>query len=182
MTESTTPAIHTFGHVTLPVHDLDVAEWFYVTLLGAKRVSRFDRETFLRYRPDRATEADADNSPLHLEVQFGSAPELHLFLQRNRARPVPAPHPHIALEVAPNDIDVFHARLREAGVPTDGPRRLGPPGHASIYFADPFGNLLELVTMGYRGAVIDGPPDASKLGWDHAGLDERGEALRPLTA
>ncbi|MCY1078883.1 VOC family protein [Archangium lansingense] len=45
----------------------------------------------------------------------------------------------------------------------DGPRRLGPPGHASVYFADPFGNVLEFVTMGYRGPVTDGPPDVSVL-------------------
>jgi hypothetical protein len=50
-------------------------------------------------------------------------------------------------------------------VPIDGPRRLGPPGHASVYFADPFGNTLELVTMGYAGSVSDGPPNVARLGW-----------------
>ena len=47
----------------------------------------------------------------------------------------------------------------------DGPRRLGPPGHASVYFSDPFGNTLELVTTGYQGSVVEGPPDVSVLGW-----------------
>ncbi len=163
----TTPAplIDGFGHLTLPVHDLEVARHFYVDLLGAKLLRTFDRETFLRFRPERSHEADADNSPLHLAVQFHDAPELHLFLQKHRARPTPVPHPHLAMNVDHDDLDRFLERLRAAGVPLDGPRRLGPPGHASVYFVDPFGNTLELVTLGYEGAVEQGPPDVSKLGW-----------------
>ncbi|MCB9760137.1 MAG: VOC family protein [Alphaproteobacteria bacterium] len=163
------PPIHGFSHITLPVGDLDVAERFYVGLLGATKLRRFDRETFLRYRPDRADEADADNSPLHLEIRFPGTTELHLFLQRGLAPRTPAPHPHYALSVAPGDLDAFTARLRDAGVPVDGPRRLGPPGHASVYFADPFGNTLELATFGYTGEVASGAPDVSVLGWSGEG-------------
>ncbi len=163
--DGTAPTLDGFGHITLPVHDLALAERFYVGLLGATLVRRFDRETFLRFRPDRAHEVDADNSPQHLAVRFADGPELHLFLQKRRATPTPAPHPHLAMNVDHDELDVFHQRLREAGVPTDGPRRLGPPGHASVYFADPFGNTLELVTLGYRGRVEEGPPDVSRLGW-----------------
>lgn len=159
------PRIDAFDHITLPVHDLGEAERFYVDLLGATRVRRLDRETLLRTRPERAAEADADNSPLHVAVRFHDAPELHLFLQKNRVKPTPAPHPHLAMNVDHDELDTFVDRLRAAGVPLDGPRRLGPPGHASVYFADPFGNTLELVTMGYAGAVELGPPDVSKLGW-----------------
>lgn len=162
----TAPPIRSVNHVTLPIHDLELAERFYVGVLGAQLLRRFDREMFLRFRPDRAAELDADNNPLHLEVRFGDGPEVHLFLQRGRERATPMPHPHLALEVAPDDLDRFHARLREAGALTDGPRRLGPPGHASIYFADPFGNTLELTTLGYRGAVAEGAPDVSVLGWE----------------
>lgn len=162
--ESPAPVLDGFDHLTLPAHDLALAEQFYVGLLGAKLVRRFDRETFLRARPDRAHEVDEDNSPLHVAVRFADGPELHLFLQKGRAVPTPVPHPHLALNVDHDELDVFHARLRDAGVPTDGPRRLGPPGHASLYFADPFGNTLELVTMGYRGAVQEGPPDVRLLG------------------
>ena len=162
------PPIDGFAHLTLPVHDLVVAEQFYVQLLGAKLLERFDRQTFLGHRPDRAHEADADNSPLHLEVQFHDAPELHLFLQRNRVKPVPQPHPHIAFNVDHDELDVFVERLKNAGVPIDGPRRLGPPGHASVYFTDPFGNLLELSTMGYRGPVLEGVPEVARLVWEPA--------------
>lgn len=165
MTNPALPLIDGFAHLTLPVHDLARAEAFYVGLLGATLVRRFDRETFLRLRPERADEADADNSPLHLAVQFHDTPELHLFLQRNRATPVPAPHPHLAMNVDADELDVFIERLKGAGVTLDGPRRLGPPGHASVYFVDPFGNTLELVTTGYEGQVQMGPPDVSTLRW-----------------
>ncbi|KFE62696.1 VOC family protein [Hyalangium minutum] len=159
----TAPPVEGLAHITLPVHDLEAAERFYVALLGAKLVRKFDRETFLRVRPGRAHEADADNSPLHLSVQFGHAVELDLFLQKGRSRPVPVPHPHLAMQVRPGDLDTCIARLQQAGVKIDGPRRLGPPGHASVYFSDPFGNLLEFVTLGYQGPVMDGPPDVSQL-------------------
>lgn len=158
------PFIDGFAHITLPIHDLDAAEAFYVDLLGAELVRKLDHAALLRSRPDRAHEADSDNSPLHLAVRWHDTPELHLFLQKNRPKPVPAPHPHLAMNVDADDLDVFVGRLTAANVRFDGPRRLGPPGHASVYFADPFGNTLELTTMGYQGEVIDGPPDIARLG------------------
>ncbi|MCA9589546.1 MAG: VOC family protein [Myxococcales bacterium] len=164
-TDRTAPPLEGFHHITLPVHDLDEAERFYVGLLGAQLVRKLDRDTFLRFRPERVVEVDADNSPQHLSVRIGDGPELDLFLQKNRSKPTPAPHPHFAMRVDPSHLDAFALRLKEAGVPIDGPRRLGPPGHASVYFADPFGNTLELVTMGYAGAVLEGAPDVSVLGW-----------------
>jgi len=164
-TQTPAPAIDQFAHITLPVDDLAQAESFYVELLGARLLRKIDREAFLRFVPGRAHEADADNSPLHLELRFVDTPELHLFLQRGRPKRTPAPHPHIAMSVDADQLDTFVERLRRAGVPLDGPRRLGPPGHASVYFADPFGNMLELATVGYTGHVLMGPPDVSKLGW-----------------
>lgn len=151
------------AHLTLPVSDLELAERFYVDLLGLTLSRRFDRETFLRLRPDRETEADADQSPLHLELRCGGL-ELDLFLCRGHRRAPPRPHPHLAFEVDAADLPRFMDRLRAAGVPVDGPRHLGPPGHASIYFADPFGNLLELSTMGYPGELEVGPPAVHSLG------------------
>ena len=159
------PQVDGFAHVTLPTHDLEAAEQFYVATLGATLLRKLDRETFLRMRPDRANEVDADNSPLHLAVSFPDAPELHLFLQRAAKKAAPTPHPHIAMNVDHDELDRCVQRLARAGVPVDGPRRLGPPGHASVYFADPTGNLLELVTMGYRGPVEEGPPEVANLAW-----------------
>lgn len=160
---SSAPAIDNIAHVTLPVGDLAQAEAFYVDLLGAELIRRFDRETFLRCRPDRAAEADADNSPLHLAIKLGDSPELQLFLQRGHERKTPAPHPHIAMSVDHDQLDTFRTRLSLAGIPLDGPRRLGGPGQASLYFADPWGQLLELVTIGYEGSTLQGPPDAASL-------------------
>lgn len=157
-------SIESLHHLTLPVHALDVAERFYVGLLGGTLLRRVDRATFAHLRPERLAELDTDNSPFHLAVRMGDAPELHLFLQRGRARPAPVPHPHLAFAVDHDHLDAMHARLRAAGVPTDGPRRLGPPGQASVYFADPFGNSLELVANdGYEGETIPGPPDLAAL-------------------
>jgi catechol 2,3-dioxygenase-like lactoylglutathione lyase family enzyme len=143
------PPIEGFHHITLPVHDLDSAETFYVRLLGATLVRK----------------ADADDRAFHFAVKLHDGPELHLFLETNRGKTVPAPHPHLAMTVDSDQLDAFAMRLRAANVPIDGPRRLGPPGHASVYFADPSGNTLELVTMGYEGPVLEGPPDVSRLGW-----------------
>ncbi len=158
------PPITGVAHATLPASDLERAERFYVDLLGLTLVRHFDRATFLKYRPERAAEAeaDADNSPLHLELRCGDL-QLDIFLQRDHRPAPPRPHPHIAFEVAPHELDPFRERLSAAGVPTEGPRRLGPPGHASLYFLDPFGNLLELVTMGYEGPVHPGPPELAAL-------------------
>jgi len=164
------PPIDSLDHITLPVGDLPLAEEFYAGLLGATVIERFDRETFLRHRPDRAHEVDAANTPLHLTLRFGDSADVQLFLQRGYARRTPVPHPHIAMAVDHDELDAFRARLAEARVPLDGPRRLGPPGHASLYFADPWGNTLELVTMGYSGAVLEGAPDVSVLGHEWLAL------------
>lgn len=160
---SAPPPVEGLHHITLPVDDLAIAEQFYCALLGATLVRKIDREAFLRGRAFRAAEVDADNSPLHLSVRLGDAPSLDLFLQNNRPRTTLVPHPHLALRVDPAHLDAFIVRLRDAGVVVDGPRRLGPPGHASAYFSDPFGNLLELVTLAYEGAVLEGPPDLRAL-------------------
>jgi catechol 2,3-dioxygenase-like lactoylglutathione lyase family enzyme len=162
MTTAAAPALAGIHHITLPVADLDVAERFYVGLLGLPLERRFDRATFLRFVPDRAAEADAANSPLHLQLRCGAV-ELDLFLQRDHVPGPVRPHPHLAFAVAPEHLDVLRARLLDAGVPVDGPRRLGPPGHASVYFDDPFGNLLEFTTSGYPREIPFGPPELAAL-------------------
>jgi len=156
-------ALEALHHITLPVSDLQRAEAFYVGLLGATLVRRVDRETFLRHLPARAAEVDAANSPLHLSIKLGDGPEVQLFLQRDYTGRRPTPHPHLAVYVDADQLDAFALRLARAGVPCDGPRRLGPPGQASLYFADPWGQLLELVTTDYQGETLSGPPDPSRL-------------------
>lgn len=164
------PMIECMSHVTMCVRDLKVAEDFYVGVLGAKLVRRMDRAEFLRDRPERAAELDAANSPLHIGLRFGAEDrfELQLFVQPWPAQPAEQGHPHFALLVRAEDVLPFKRLLEARGVPVDGPRRLGPPGHASLYFFDPFGNHLELAAMGFDGPVAFGPPDTAKLAyqWD----------------
>ena len=153
-------------HVTLPVADLALAERFYVDLLGATVIARFDEDTFRALRPERADELrNLRNSPLHLSIRFGDepGPRIDLFLQNYGQAKLEQGHPHLAIGVAGEDLDRAKAALEEADVPTDGPRRLGPPGQASLYFLDPFGNKLEFVTNAYPGQPLVGAPDLSKL-------------------
>lgn len=155
--------INDIAHLTLPVSDLQEAERFYTEVLQIELVRRIDREVFVALQPQRAGELDGEHSPLHLELSVGGV-ELDLFLHPDGMRTgAPPPHPHVAFRVTPAELDDYKTRLQQHDVPTDGPRRLGPPGHASLYFTDPFGNLLELQTMGYAGPVEMGPPKLASL-------------------
>jgi catechol 2,3-dioxygenase-like lactoylglutathione lyase family enzyme len=152
-------------HVTLPCHDLRVAEQFYVGLLGARVLMRVD-EAFLR-RVGRAEDADA--GAIHTSLVFSGGPRVDLFIQGDGQPPPAAGHPHHAFFVAPGQILAWKARLEDAGVPTYGPTRLGPPGQASLYFNDPSGNHLELVTHGFVPDIPVGPPDMASLRYDWKG-------------
>lgn len=160
-------------HITIPVRDLEVAERFYVGLLGAELVLRVD-EAFLSRAggplpPERRADLSGPNSPLHLGVQLGAGPRIDLFLNPGWTPAPLYPHPHWAFGVATADLLPLQARLHQAGVPTDGPRRLGPPGQASVYFKDPFGNLLEFMTTGFPEPLPIGGPDLSRLSHSFAG-------------
>lgn len=72
-TDTTPPSIHGIHHLTLPVSDLHLAERFYVHLLGARLLRRFDRQALLDGAQQRIEEADRDESPFHLEVALGAA-------------------------------------------------------------------------------------------------------------
>ncbi|HEY4179496.1 MAG TPA: VOC family protein [Kofleriaceae bacterium] len=164
MATSTTPLflgalIKAVDHVTIPVGDLDGAHAFYCDVLGAKLLERFDRELFLRYRPGREAELEGPNSPLHLSVQLGAGPRLDLFLQSGGQPATPIANPHIAFEVAGEHLDAARSHLVAAGIAVEGPTRLGPPGQASIYFFDPYGNKLELMTHAYPRALRIGAPN-----------------------
>lgn len=149
--------ITAIDHLTVPVHDLDAAQRFYVGVLGATLRERFDAETFLRYRPGREDELRGPNSPLHLSVQLGAGPRVDLFVQPDGQPAIARANPHLAFEV--DGLDDAIAHLVAAGVAIDGPRRLGPPGQASVYFFDPSGNKLELMTHAYGRELAIGAPD-----------------------
>jgi catechol 2,3-dioxygenase-like lactoylglutathione lyase family enzyme len=154
--------VRSLDHVTLPCHDLAVAEAFYVGVLGARVLMRID-EAFLRKvgRPD-----DAESGAIHTSVVFSGGPRVDLFIQASGQAPPQAGHPHHAFFVPPGDLLRWKERLAGAGVATFGPTRLGPPGQASLYFNDPFGNHLELVTHGFVPEIPVGPPDMSTLAYE----------------
>jgi catechol 2,3-dioxygenase-like lactoylglutathione lyase family enzyme len=146
-------------HVTIPCHDLAVAEDFYTRVLGAQLLLRVD-EAFLR-RVGRFSDAEA--GAIHTSVVFDAGPRIDLFIQPEGQPPRLAGHPHHAFAVSSRELLRWKRRLADAGVPTFGPTRLGPPGQASLYFNDPFGNHLELVTRGFVAEIPIGPPDMSRL-------------------
>jgi catechol 2,3-dioxygenase-like lactoylglutathione lyase family enzyme len=160
------PMLRGISHFTLPIGDLELAERFYVDMLGLSLVRRVDAEAFARLVPHRvaelATTSESHGSPLHLELRCGGL-DLHLFMQVGEPRKQLRPHPHLAFEVAAVDLEPLAARLRARGVPLDGPRRLGPPGQASLYFPDPFGNLLEFAADDHVGEIPIGPPDLERM-------------------
>lgn len=161
------PGLRVFGldHVTIPCRDLQVAEDFYVGLLGARVMMRID-EAFLR-KVGRFEDADA--GAIHTSVVFSGGPRLDLFIQPDGQPPPLAGHPHHALAIGPGAMLRWKKRLNDAGVPTFGPTRLGPPGQASLYFNDPFGDHLELVTRGFVPDIPVGAPDLATLAYEWRG-------------
>ncbi|MHB8416461.1 MAG: VOC family protein [Myxococcales bacterium] len=151
--------VRRIDHVTLPCRDLEAAERFYVGVLGAQVMLRVDAE-FMRRMGRPAEEAQRGT---HLSVVFDGGPRLDLFRYGQGQPPPLADHPHLALEVRPSQLISWREKLHAAGVPTDGPRRLGPRGQASLYFNDPSGNHLELVALGFRGELPVGAPAMEKL-------------------
>ena len=149
----------------MPCGDLATAERFYVGLLGARVLMRVDAEFLRRFGRER----EVDSRAFHTSIVFDSGPRLDLFVQPDAVPPKLAGHPHHAFAVPPGEMLRWKERLTAAGVPTYGPTRLGPPGQASLYFNDPFGNHLEIVTQGYMPAIPVGPPDMESLHYEWGG-------------
>ena len=151
-------------HVTVPCRDLAVAEEFYIGLLGAKLVLRIDEPLLLRmgWTADDVRRNRAPN----LSLTLGGGPRLELF-EYPEGIPLEAPmHPHIAFMVAAADFLAWKQRLEARGVIIAGPTQPGPPGQASFYFNDPFGNHLEIVTVGFTDAMLPiGVPDRTQLNY-----------------
>lgn len=151
-------------HVTLGVTDLAVAERFYVGLLGARVVLRIDRALLTRMG---WTEAEIErNDAVHLSLTFGFGPRLDLFEYPPAIPAETSLHPHVAVTVPPGRLLWWKHRLAERGVCVAGPMQAGPPGQASLYFNDPSGNHLELVTVGFvDDELAVGMPDRSRLNY-----------------
>jgi catechol 2,3-dioxygenase-like lactoylglutathione lyase family enzyme len=151
------------NHFTIPVHDLERAREFYCNVLGAAYFMQVNDETFRRFgRPPAANGGDGSH---HVSVFVSDSTRIDLFLQSRGGGAPELGHPHYAFTVAPRNLLKWKRRLGAVGIPVDGPLQLGPPGQASLYFNDPFGNHLELATMGFTGEVEIRPPEMRKIVW-----------------
>lgn len=158
------PRLGVLDHITIPVHDLTVARRFYCDVLGGAYFMTVDDETFRRFgRPPAQNGGEGSH---HVSVYFGSVTRIDLFLQRSGQPPAASGHPHYAFRVGPRQLPKWKARLESHGVPTDGPLQLGPPGQASLYFNDPFGNHLEIECMGFSQEIPIRPPAMASLTWE----------------
>ncbi|QXX74855.1 VOC family protein [Methylovirgula sp. HY1] len=157
------PRIRTVDHVTIPVHDLDAAQRFYCDLLGGALLARIDNDFFRRV--GRPVYAENTQGVFHVSLLFGGATRIDLFQQNYGQAAAAQGHPHYAFRVRPRDLPKWKARLEVHGIPCDGPLQLGPPGQASLYFNDPFGNHLELECMGYAESIPARPPEMARIVW-----------------
>lgn len=116
-------------HFGLDVADLDRAERFYTEVLGLTVVQRFGRHQVL--------------------LQCGSV-NLALFERPDLPPRVterienPLGKGHHAFKINRRDWQTAHERFAAHGVPTYGPIDWGD--HDCLYFLDPDGNLLEIVS------------------------------------
>ncbi|HET9933133.1 MAG TPA: VOC family protein [Polyangiaceae bacterium] len=149
--------------VKVPVADMDNAERFYVGALGAERLERFDAPTGVKRRASGAAAQKRRASPLSLRL--GARARFDLCLHEPSSSAAEA----ISLAVDGPELDALRAHLVSAGVPVDGPRGLGVEGHAALYFIDPFGNRVELVTAEYPGSASLGSPSWETLAYEWRG-------------
>lgn len=129
-------AIEHLVETSIYADDLDAAERFYSDVLGlaahAKEAGRHvffhvgDQSVLLVFRPE-------------------------LTLKGDRLPPHGARGPgHLALGIAPEDLDAWRQRLREHRVEIEHEESWPRGGH-SLYFRDPAGNSVELITPGVWG-------------------------------
>jgi catechol 2,3-dioxygenase-like lactoylglutathione lyase family enzyme len=157
------PRVGALDHITIPVHDLPMARQFYCDVLGAAYSMTVDDQTFKRFgRPQAPNGGEGAH---HVSVYFGGITRIDLFLQRSGQPAATSGHPHFAFRVSPRHLLGWKSYLESRGVPTDGPLQLGPPGQASLYFNDPFGNHLEFECMGFSKAIPIRPPIMTNLAW-----------------
>jgi catechol 2,3-dioxygenase-like lactoylglutathione lyase family enzyme len=151
------PQLRGVDHVTIAVTDLALARRFYCDVLGGTLMMTVDDAVLARF--GRPPAPNGGEGAHHHSVSLGGATRVDLFLQHAGQPAATIGHPHYAFAVSPSQLIDWRRRLQAEGVRVDGPLRLGPPGHASIYFNDPFGNHLELTCLGFTGAVEQRPPN-----------------------
>ena len=157
------PRIGALEHVTIAVRDLELARKFFCDVLGAEHFMTIDDEAFKRF--GRPPAPNGGEGAHHVSVYLGGSTRIDLFLQQTGQPAVAQGHPHYAFEVPARHLLKWKARLEAHGIPTEGPLQLGPPGQASLYFNDPFGNHLELVCLGFSKPIPIRFPVMSAVAW-----------------
>jgi catechol 2,3-dioxygenase-like lactoylglutathione lyase family enzyme len=157
------PRLRGVDHLTIAVADLEAARRFYCEVLGGSLFMTVDDAALARF--GRPPAPDGGEGAHHLSLYLGGGARVDLFKQQTGQPAANIGHPHYAFAVPARELMGWRQRLLDRGVPVEGPLRLGPPGQASIYFNDPFGNHLELTCMGFAGAVEQRPPVPTRLAW-----------------
>ena len=133
------PSVNGLVESSLYVSDLQRAARFYQGLFGLRTLLVEDQRLCALHVGDRQV--------------------LLLFLRGASDQPNPAPQGgtipphdgggnlHVGFAIAADEVDAWEARLREFGVEVES-RVWGPLGGMSIYFRDPDGHLVELLTPG----------------------------------
>jgi catechol 2,3-dioxygenase-like lactoylglutathione lyase family enzyme len=118
-------------HFGIEVNELASAERFYTEVLGLTVVAHLGDQTLLQCGPQNLALFQVKRPPL--------TPE-----QRHERISHPLGKGHHAFVVSRGDFDAARAKLGQAGVETAMPINWGD--HDCLYFLDPDGNLLEVVS------------------------------------
>ncbi len=118
-------------HFGIEVSDRERAERFYTGVLGFPVVARFGDQTLL------------DCGGQNLALFVVARPPIDK-AERNRRISHPLGKGHYAFNVSREDFEAAKAELTAAGVESAEPIDWGD--HDCLYFLDPDGNLLEIVS------------------------------------
>jgi catechol 2,3-dioxygenase-like lactoylglutathione lyase family enzyme len=132
------PAINGVVETALHVNDLDRAVTFYRDILGLRS---------MKGEPDRFHAFDAGAGRVLLLFERGST-----LTPATTPGGIIPPHDghganHVGFAIAEPDYESWKSRLQSLDVPIESEVRW-PRGGRSIYFRDPDGHLLELITPG----------------------------------
>ena len=117
------------------VDDLQATESFYMKVLGLRVIGK--------------------ETGRHVFFQVGASTVLLAFLAETTLREGRTPHGakgpgHFALGIETETLDVWRQKLKESGIAIED-EVTWPKGGKSLYFRDPTGNSVELVTPGVWG-------------------------------